>query len=455
MPGKINIREKTLPMSNFFKSVLHFAQKARASMLVANMGWNVLGNLASRAIRPVFSILVARLLMPKEYGIFGIAMAMMALLNLCKDLGLTQAIIVNAENENSRSLQFTVQLFWGTILYLIVFAASRFLGNFFNMPELPSVLKLLGLGLFVAAFEDPLLTFYMKKMNYRLLFFRQLIPSVVFGVTALTLAYMGAGVYALVFGTLVSGITTAAFLIVSSRWKPKIYFVTKEFFRLFRLGKHIMFQRFCGFLVLQADSLIIGKNLGAADVGFYRMGTNLTQLVPNSIMPQIQQVVFTDLSRRKGDLRYLAKRYYQFVYILGLAALLFSIFLFLFTPLLVPLVLGAKWKCAVFVVQIMATQLPFIPLVLLNSDISKIYGFNHIYSYFSALRAIVTVIGVGIASLISLKITVYAWALIGALSPCANAFLFFKYQNMIHLTKWVFIVFCLCWLNLIVCFYVV
>ena len=111
----MNVHEKKC--LKFFE----YFQTAIRSQLFANIGWNVLGNMSAKAIGPIFSILVARLLMPSDYGVFGVAMACMVLLNLVKDMGISQAIIVNQEEDDWRSIQFTVQLFVAIILYPLIF----------------------------------------------------------------------------------------------------------------------------------------------------------------------------------------------------------------------------------------------------------------------------------------------------------------------------------------------
>jgi O-antigen/teichoic acid export membrane protein len=409
----------------------YLIQEAKKSPFFTNVSWNILGNMSAKAIGPIFSILVARMLLPKDYGVFGVAMASMALLNLTKDLGVSQAIIVTQDDDDWRSIQFTIQLIWGSILYLFIFFLSPLIADYYQMPHLSNILRLLGLGLFIAAIEDPLFTYYLRKQNYRLLFFRQIIPSIAFGTSALTLAFLGAGVYALVVGTLISNLTTTIFLLITTKWKPRMYLPYKQFLNLFQLGKHIIFQKFCGFLVLQADALIVGKNLGPVNVGLYRMGGSLSQILPHTLIPQMQQVSFTDMARHKDNIAYLNRRYSQFVYCTGAIILPISFAIVFLFPHIIPYILGDKWADVIPVAQIISVSLPTGMMVGINNDLSKILGFSHIYSYFSSIRSITTVTAVLIASQYSLYAMIVTWVIAGIISNLTNDYLFFKHQNII------------------------
>lgn len=404
----------------------------RKSQIAQNAGWNVLGSLSVTLLTPVVAIIAARLLSPGDYGAFGVAVAVMAFLQIGRDFGLTQAVIVSEKNDDFRNLQFTVQIFWGGILLLLLITSAPLIAVFYHAPELAYVLPLLGVMLLLSAITDPMQAANLKAQNYRFLFFRQVVPAVVRSGVLIAMAYEGAGVYALVAAALTGAVTEAAFLFWRAAWKPKLHFDGHQFREFFRLGKHQMIQEFCGFLVLKADALIVGKNLGITTLGIYQMGNNLANILPNAATPQVAQVVFTDLAKRKGDAAYLARRYYQFVYLAGMAALAFSVALYFAAQPLVPLLLGEKWKDSAIVMQAFSLIIPLVPLSLLNAQISKIYGFNHAYSYFAVVRGGVTAGLVLVASFYSLHMVLLAWVVSGMLGASVNSLVFFRHQTMVR-----------------------
>ena len=283
--------------------------RAKESRFSRNVLWNVLGGVTSKITGPIFAILVARLIEPRDYGVFAIGVAVAAFFQIGKDLGLSQAIIVDDKNDEHLSLQFTVQLSWACLVYAVLYVLSPYVALAYgDAPELVSVLRILGLGFFVAAVVDPYATHHLKQQNYRFLFIRQVVPTVVGGILMLVLAHQGHGVYALVAGTLSSAIAAALVMAWGAGVLPRLTVNWPLLRRLFRLGKHITLQEFAGYLVQQADSIIVGRNLGPAMAGLYKIGNTIALIIPNSISSQIQQVVFTDMAERRKDPDFMVRR---------------------------------------------------------------------------------------------------------------------------------------------------
>lgn len=422
----------------------------KESKLVKDIGWNVSGGLISKAIGPVFTILIARLLTPEDYGVFGITIATIALIELFKDVGLREAVIADHGKEDFISLQFTVQFWFAFFAYSIILIGSGWVSVFYNMPDLKQILPLVGLTIFFSVIEDPLVTNYLKESNYKLLFYRRIIPSVTFGVIALGFAFLGYGVFALVFGHLASRFLTMLFFLLKSDWRPKFLFKKKVFFHLFKTGKHLLFQRSFGYLALQADSLVVGKILGGFSLGLYRMSRRLTLLIPTNIMPQIEQVVFTDMAKNKNNSDYVRKRYYDFILISGSLLIILSLIIFWTAPLIIPLVLGEKWIQTIPMVRLFSLAFPFSALVILNQRISIIYNFSHVYTYFNIARGTITIAALYWASTIGINFAVFVWVIVAILFTIVNSTVFFLYQRNIKINKIVAFAFLLSICNAII-----
>jgi len=414
--------------------------------IVKNVGWNIGGKFFAQAIIPLFAILIARILDPVDFGLFAIAAAIIGFIDIIKDLGISQAIIIEQDDNDLISMQFTVQFIFGVVIYGIIFILAKYIASYFGYPALKMVLILYALMIFIYCLEYPLETFYMKNNKYNILFYRQILPILLYGAVTYFLAIKGFGVYALIIGHLAGRGMTVCFLLVKSGWRPKLYFNLVVFLRLFNLGKHILTQSICGFFVSQVDSLIVGKLLGVYNLGFYKTGNTLSYLMPNAVAPQVQRVIFSDITQRKNDYNYYNLRYYQYFYIIGSLSFIFSVLTYFLSPLVIPLIMGGKWSQMIPLVQIFSASLPTGMIVGINSDYSKILGFSHIYTIFTVIRSAVTLAMIYIGSLFSLELAVTCWVVAALMANTANEICFFGSQKAVKYKNSKLISFIFAWL---------
>jgi len=203
---------------------------------------------------------------------------------------------------------------------------------------------------------------------------------------------------------------------------------------LFVLGKEIIIQRLAGFLVLQADALIIGKEFIPHSLGLYRMGQKLVNLLPTAFVYQIQQVVFTDLAQSPNNKEYVNRRYYQFVFITGLILVLYILCFYYLVPIVVPIILGPQWDALIPVSKVFSVSIVTAYICSLNNEVSKILGFARIYTYYTTVRSIITIIGILIAANYSLKHVIITWVGIGMISNVINEVIFYSYQKVVRLS---------------------
>jgi O-antigen/teichoic acid export membrane protein len=403
------------------------------SSFAHNVSWNIIGSIGGKFIGPVFQVLIARLLLPADFGVFAIGLAWIAAFEIIKDWGLTHAILVRRGGKAEIVLQFTVQILTAMSFYLITLALTPVAVDLFGLVDLAIVLPLVGLTVFISAVADPIITDYLMGQRYRQLALRQVTMPIASGVVGLLLAHFGCGVYSLVFGLLVGHLVGVLSLLVGGHVGFRFSLDFGLVRNLMPIGKHIVLQRLFGFLVGQADSFIVGRALGPQALGLYRMGNILAFLFPTASVAQIQQVIFTELSA-KGNADQLRARYNQFTNIAGVTLLLYSLGVYLLAPMLIPMVLGEQWREAVPLMQIFAAVVVTGFLTPLNVDLAKVLGFVHTYTHFAIWRSIATVIAVLWASQISTVHVVVTWIVVGFISNLVNDIIFYRMQNVVHLT---------------------
>jgi O-antigen/teichoic acid export membrane protein len=405
----------------------------KGSRFARNVGWNILSNTGGRLLGPVFQILIARIILPGDFGVFAIGVAWLAVFDIGKDWGLSQAIVVRRGGSAEIALQFTVQLITAFAFYALTLAATPVAAHLFGLPSLEVVLPLMGLIAFISAVADPIITDCLMAQHYRRLAIRQMVMPVVTGVVGLVLAYLEYGVYSLVIGLLVGHAAGAFSLVAGGRTGLRMSLDLGLVRDLMPVGKHIVFQRLFGYLVAHADSLIVGKALGPQALGLYRIGNLVAFLIPTAVVTQAQQVVFTELSARSGP-ENIRRHYNLFADIAGVMLMFYSVAVYLAAPLLVPAVLGEQWQPSVPFIQIFATVVVTGFTTPLNADLAKILGFIRIYTYLAAVRSVATVIALLWAAQYSTMHVVITWVAVGFVSGFMNEVVFYAKQDVVRLT---------------------
>jgi len=422
----------------------NFVGQLSGSSFVQNVGWNILGSMGGKFLGPVFQVLIARLLLPADFGVFAIALAWIASFDILKDWGLTHAILVRRGGKTEIALQFTLQLLTALCFYFITLAVTPVAADLFGQGDLKVVLPLVSLVVFITAVADPIVTDCLVTQNYRQLALRQVATPLASGAVGLLLAHFGWGVYSLVFGLLVGHLAGALSLVAGRHVGFRFLLDVGLVKNLVPIGKHIVMQRLFGFLVGQADSFIVGKALGPQALGFYRMGNMLAFLLPAASVAQTQQVVFTESSVNRND-HQLRTRYNQFTTIAGVALLLYSVAAYVSAPVLVPLVLGEQWRDAVPLMQVFCAVVVSGFLTPLNVDLAKVLGFVYIYTHFALWRSVATVIGLLWASQFSMVHVVITWVFLGFMSNLVNDAIFYWKQDVVRLTGAKIILTCASW----------
>jgi len=178
--------------------------------------WSTLGHILPQVVSPFIAIYIARLLCPEAFGLIAIATIVISFLQIFLARGFTTALIQKQGNEKeiyrTADFIFSFNLIMSSIFYLIILFSSSAIAQFFHNPEAKLVVSILSLSLIIRAFGDVQLAMLQKNMDFKSIFYRQIVPISSLLIVTLPLASLGYGVWALVIGQLVSNILAAIIL---------------------------------------------------------------------------------------------------------------------------------------------------------------------------------------------------------------------------------------------------
>ena len=326
----------------------------RQNSLVRAIAWTGLVKWSSQGLSWVSTIVVARLLLPSDFGLVALAGAFLGLVALVNEFGLASAIVMLQKLSTRQIGQLN------SLAVLLGFAGFGFaclgaipLGRFYRDPELPLVIVVLAVGFVVGAFRSVPNAILEKRMRFRTLSLLEGGQSLLAAIAAVLLAWNGAGYWALVLGNLLANMVATG-VVVAVYGQAFARPAVREVGDVLRFSWYMMMCRVSWYLASTSDVFITGRLLGQAPLGAYSFGTTLANLPLEKVTALVNRVTPAFVSAVQDDFSSL--RSYLLRLTEGLAIITFpaAFGLALVSGELVPLVLGEKWHAVIVPLGILA-----------------------------------------------------------------------------------------------------
>lgn len=306
-----------------------------------------------RVVDQLFAIVLARLLLPKDYGIVALAAVFLTFLRIVGSVGLGPAIIQRrAVDEEYLSTAYWASLGIGVILAVFGAATGTLVGRWLREPMVGLVLSVLSLSFLISAGASTQLAIMSRRMDYRTLAFRSIISTIVGGLVGVSMAFRGMGVWSLVGQDLTMYATGTILLYRATGWRPQLRFSKPKFLELWSFGGRLQVASLFDYLVRQMDNLLVGRFLGATALGYYSFGYSAF-LAPLNDVGLLNRVVFPALSRLQDDAVRFRQAFLRVTQYVTMIALPMLVGIALVAPLAVRVVFGEKWLPAVPVIRLL------------------------------------------------------------------------------------------------------
>ncbi len=260
-----------------------------------NMGINQLRNF-------VVSLVLARLLLPTDFGVIAMALVLNTILDSIVDFGLGDAIIRKSNvEEEELSTVFWLNILLGGACSLIVFLSAPLFSHFFEIPILKDIVKVTSFSFVIAAISSLQSSLFHKKLDFKKPFIARLISGCLSGITGIAMALLGYGVWSLVFSHLLGWITYSLGIWMSSSWRPTFIFCPSKIKDLWQFGWKMTLTTIINRLLRQLDTFIIGKLYSAASLGYYNRAKSLNNLIIETSFSAIRSTMLPTLSKLQDN----------------------------------------------------------------------------------------------------------------------------------------------------------
>ncbi|MDF1618118.1 lipopolysaccharide biosynthesis protein [Petrocella sp. FN5] len=378
------------------------------SKILSSLLWKLLERSGSQGVQFVVQVILARLLLPQEYGIIAIVMVFVLLANVFVQSGFNTALIQKKEvDELDFSSVFYLSLGVAGLLYGLIFLGAPFIASFYSQPMLVPVLRVVSLTLFIGALNSVQNAYVARHMLFKRLFVSSLGAVLVSGLVGIAMAFYGLGVWALVAQQLTNQLVIAMILWFTVKWRPHLLLSLKRLKVLFDYAGKLIASALIDTLYRDLSALIIGKMYVPAMLGFYNRGRQFPELMVTNINGSIQSVMLPALSAHQEDRKrvkemmrraIVSSSFLIFPMMVGMAVVARPLVLVLLTD---------KWLPAVPFLQIACLTYALMPIHTANLQAINAMGRSDIFLKLEVIKKIYGLIILGV----SLPFGVYAIAL--------------------------------------------
>lgn len=316
--------------------------------------WDLSGSLVRQGAGFVISIILARILEPKDFGIIGMSMVFVSISDVFVDVGFTSGLVQQRNTKDiTYSSIFYVNFAISLLFSLGIILMAPYISDFYDIPKIKNILYYLSIIPPIAAIGRIHAAILTKRMNFKSLTLRDIIATIVGGSIGLIAAFSDFGVYSLVFQQIASVTTATILLWVSIKWKPKFEFSKIEVKKLMGYSSYVFFDQALRQIFNRIDTIFIGKVFSPATLGFYSRAESLRAQVQTYTTNSVRKVVFPALSTLQNNPDEFEKVYYKvFNITTGLTVLLVAPIFFLSKEIIIGL-LGEKWEPSIIFFQIL------------------------------------------------------------------------------------------------------
>jgi PST family polysaccharide transporter len=306
-------------------------------------------------VQMVGTVILARLLTPEDYGLVGMVTVVIGFAQMFKDAGLSMATVQQDEISYEQiSTLFWVNLAVSACLAGVVFVGAPLVALFYGSPQLTAVTAALSVSFLISGVTIQHEALLIRHMRFKSIAVSQVAAQVVNVGVAITAALLGAGYWALVYGTLAAAAVSSGLYFYFCPWLPGRMHRGAGTRRMLKFGGDMMTFNFMTYFAVNSDYIFIGRFIGAAPLGLYTRAYNLFSMPVSQIQAPMVSVALPALSALRDDSERYVRYYRRSLEALGLLTVPIAAYCMLEADFIIRVLLGDQWMAVVPVFRLLA-----------------------------------------------------------------------------------------------------
>lgn len=355
--------------------------------------WKFSEKIGVQIIQFFLQIVLARLLLPEDYGVVAIITVLISIADVFVEGGFGQALI---QKKHTDDLDYS-SIFWlnigvSCVLYVVLFCLSPLIAEFYHLPQLKNMVRLQGLILIISAFNIVQKNLIQRELKFKIVFRFSLAGVAVQGLVGIICALNGLGAWSLIISYICNYIVVTAIIWITVKWRPKAMFSGQRVKSLFAFGSKLLGVSLFNTLYNNVYNLIIGRVYSADSLGYYNRGQSIPYLLYNNINITINGVSFPMFSQYQDDMeqiKNLTRRCTKTLFFV-VAPLLVGVVGT--APSIVSILLTEKWNPCIPFMQLMSISYLTMALQSVSGQAMLAIGESGAYMKMEIVKKVISIV---------------------------------------------------------------
>lgn len=355
--------------------------------------WSAIENFSLQGIQFIVMLVMARILTPSDYGIIGMVSIFIAVSNSFVNSGFSQALIRKKERTNvDNCTVFYFNVIISFCLYIILFFCAPFIARFYNEPILVPVTRVVGLSLIINGLSIVQSAVFSIKIDFKTVAKASLISAGFSGFVGILLAYLGFGVWSLVYQQILGALIQTFLFWHFSSWRPSLIYSWSSFKDMFSFGSRLLISGLIDTIYTNIYQLFIGKIYKASDLGYFTRASNFGGFASASITGIVHRVVFPVLCSIQEDNEKLCDGYRRLLKVLSFIVFPLMTGLAAVSKPLIITLLTEKWLFSSVLLIPICFAMMWYPIHAINVNLLQVKGRSDLFLKLEIIKKIIGIV---------------------------------------------------------------
>lgn len=311
--------------------------------------------LLSRIFSIIRTMIIARILTPSQFGVFGIAALALSLTEVFTETGINVVLVQKKENiDEYINTAWIISIIRGFLIFLVIFLSAGFVANFFKTEEALDLLRLIAFVPLVRGFINPSVAKFQKELKFNMEFYYRTSILILETSVSIALVIITKNPIALVWGMICGAIFEVILSFFIIKPTPVLNINGKIFRDIISHSKWITSSGIFSYLFSSGDNVVVGRTLGTSSLGIYDMAYSIAMLPTSEISEVVSRVTFPVYVQISDDKKRLKKAFLRTTGLVALTVTPIVLVFLLFPTQIITIFLGNQWLGAAAILQILS-----------------------------------------------------------------------------------------------------